>query len=233
MRDFRSFAAGDEEEILAKYLLIYRVGFYGFSMLGFFLVIALLFLVPVKDGELPVRARYPFDTTKQPGHGVGYFVEICSVSVGMTAIIGMDTLFANLCNLFLVQLEILNVHFRKCGDRHDASTVGDLGGDPDHAILFRVKIARGKDNCDPGAIHGDRSDGAFAKRLRRSIRGYQRLLALVRDFNEVFSASMFAQVLSSTSMICLTGFQATTVSRDKSKCRSQIVMEDRFVSNRS
>lgn len=230
-------AVGDEEEILAKYLLICRMSFYGFGTLGFFLVIALLFFVPVEDGELPVRARYPFDTAEQPGHSVGYFVEACTVSVGITAIIGVDSLHTNLCNLFLAQLEILNVHFRKCGDRRDASAVGDvrddLGRDSRYAIPFAAEIGYGKDNCDPGAIRRGGSDGAFAERLRRSVRNHQRLLATMDNFNEVFSAGMFVQMLSSTSMICLTGFQATLVSRDKSKCCGQIVIESRFVSSRS
>ncbi|XP_032670382.1 odorant receptor 13a-like [Odontomachus brunneus] len=209
-----TFSIGDEEKILAKYLLICRISFYGFSTLGFFLVIALLFFVPVEDGELPVRARYPFDTTEQPGHSIGFFVEACTVSVGITAIIGVDSLHTNLCNLFLAQLEILNVHFRKCGgNRRDASAVrdprDDLGGDSRYAIPSTVKI--GKDNYDPGAIRSSGDDSAFAERLRRSVRNHQRLLATMDDFNEVFSAGMFVQMLSSTSMICLTGFQATLV----------------------
>ncbi|XP_014484118.1 PREDICTED: odorant receptor Or1-like [Dinoponera quadriceps] len=197
------FPTGDEDEILAKYLLICRASFYGFGTLGFFLVVALLFLAPVEEGGLPIRARYPFDTSSQPGHGVGYFVEACSVSVGITAIIGIDSLLTNLSNLFLVQLKILNVHFRKCGGRHDARD--HLGGDSRSAISPTAGF--GKDNYDPDAIHG----GGFAVRLRRSVRGHQRLLAIMDDFNEVFSAGMFVQMLSSTSMICLTGFQATLV----------------------
>ncbi|EFN75590.1 hypothetical protein EAI_04555 [Harpegnathos saltator] len=221
------FPTGDEEEILDKYLLISRVTFYGFSTLGFCLVLALLFLVPVENGGLPVRARYPFDTTRYPGHAVGYFVEACSVSVGITAIIGMDSLHTNLCNLFLVQLEILNAHFSKCGAPAVADSRAD--GDTHYAIPSTIETG-GKDNYDPDAILG-RDD--FAERLRRSVRGHQRLGALMDDFNEMFSAGMFVQMLSSTSMICLTGFQATLVSRDKSKCRGQIVIESRFVPGRS
>ncbi|XP_029677569.1 odorant receptor 83a-like [Formica exsecta] len=210
------FSVGGEDKILGKYLLLCRVTFYGFSTLGFFLVIALLFLVPVEDGGLPVRALYPFDTTKYPWHMIGFFVEACTVSVGMTAIIGMDSLHTNLCNLFLVQLGILSEHFESCGsngiDKRDdldaryeisSSTVGKRNN-------------RERDNYDPDGIrHG--GDG-FVKRFRRSIRNHQRLLAIMDDFNEVFSAGMFVQMLSSTLMICLTGFQAALVSRDKSKC---------------
>lgn len=207
---------GGEDKILDKYLLLCRVTFYGFSTLAFFLVIALLFLVPVEDGELPVRARYPFDTTKYPWHMIGFFVEACTISVGLTAIIGMDSLHTNLCNLFLVQLGILSEHFESCGsngiDKRD-----DLDARYEISSTVEKRNNRERDNYDPDGIR--RGGDGFIKRFRRSIRNHQRLLAIIDDFNEVFSAGMFVQMLSSTSMICLTGFQAALVSRDKSKCR--------------
>ncbi|XP_019883968.1 odorant receptor 85c [Camponotus floridanus] len=216
------FPVGDEGEILGKYLLLSRVTFYGFSTLAVFLVIALLFLVPVEDGELPVRALYPFDTTKYPWHAVGFFVEACTVSIGMTAIIGMDSLHTNLCNLFLVHLGILNEHFKSCSS--NGIERDDLG--------FRFKISsstveernREKDNYDSDEIRRG-SSNVFVERFRRSIRNHQRLLAIIDDFNKVFSAGMFVQMLSSTSMICLTGFQAALVVGQRSNiCKFSIYL---------
>ncbi|XP_011057103.1 PREDICTED: uncharacterized protein LOC105147645 [Acromyrmex echinatior] len=208
---------GVEDEILDKYLLLCRVTFYGFSVLGFFLVIALLFVVPVENGELPVRAQYPFDTTVYPWHGIGFFVEACTVSIGVIAIIMMDGLLTNLCNLFLVQLEILNAHFKNCGsnewydgtpsdiDKQNRSSTIDENSC--YGAFSTTEASWKKDNYDPDAIRC----GSFAKPFGRSIRNHQRLLAIIDDFNEVFSAGMFVQMLSSTSMICLTGFQAALV----------------------
>ncbi|KYN11973.1 Putative odorant receptor 13a, partial [Trachymyrmex cornetzi] len=211
------FPIGVEDEILDKYLLLCRVTFYGFSALGFFLVIALLFVVPVENGELPVRAQYPFDTTVYPWHGIGFFVEACTVSIGITAIIMMDRLVTNLSSLFLVQLEILNAHFKSCGsnDWYDGTPSGiDKRNYPSiidenncYGVFSTTEASCEKDNYDPDAI---RCSG-FAERFGQSIRNHQRLLAIIDDFNEVFSSSMFVQMLSSTSMICLTGFQAALV----------------------
>ncbi|XP_012525763.1 odorant receptor Or1 [Monomorium pharaonis] len=211
------FPIGDEGEIVDKYLLISRVTFYGFSTLAFFLVISLLFVVPVEDGELPIRARYPFNTTVYPWHGIGFFVEACTVSVGLTAIIGIDSLLTNLCNLFLVQLEILNTHFKNCGNdrQHDATPNGidkrDNSGTTSRNVCYEVSLTFeancGKDNYVPDAIRR----GDFSVRFGRSIRNHQRLLAVICDFNKIFSAGMFVQIVSSTSMICLTGFQAVLV----------------------
>jgi len=185
-------------------------------------VIALLFLVPVEDGELPVRALYPFDTTKYPWHAVGFFVEACTVSIGMTAIIGMDSLHTNLCNLFLVHLGILNEHFKSCSS--NGIERDDLGARFKISSSTVEERNREKDNYDPDEIRRG-SGNVFVERFRRSIRNHQRLLAIIDNFNKVFSAGMFVQMLSSTSMICLTGFQAALVSHDKSKYhRGQIVI---------
>lgn len=200
-------------------------------------MIALLFFVPVENGELPVRARYPFDTTVYPWHGIGFFVEACSISVGLTAIIGIDSLITNLCNLFLVQLEILNAHFKSCGSDGMPNGINDKRDNSDatsrnacYGISSATEASCGKDNYDPDAIRR-----GFAERFGRSIRNHQRLLAIINDFNEIFSAGMFVQMLSSTTMICLTSFQAALVSRDKSKCQVAVRSwsEPRFVSSRS
>lgn len=184
-------------------------------------MIALLFFVPVENGELPVRAQYPFDTTVYPWHGIGFFVEACAISVGLTAIIGIDSLITNLCNLFLVQLEILNAHFKSCGSDRTLNGINDKRDNSDatgrnacYGVSFGVETSCGKDNYDPDEIRR-----GFAERFGRSIRNHQRLLAIIDDFNEIFSVGMFVQMLSSTTMICLTGFQAALVSRDKSKCQ--------------
>ncbi|KAL6428537.1 hypothetical protein ACFW04_007878 [Cataglyphis niger] len=147
---------------------------------------------------------------------IGFFVEACTISVGLTAIIGMDSLHTNLCNLFLVQLGILSEHFESCGS-NGIDERDDLDARYEISSTFEKRNNRERDNYDPDGIR--RGGESFIKRFRRSIRNHQRLLAIIDDFNKVFSAGMFVQMLSSTSMICLTGFQAVLVSRDKSKCR--------------
>ncbi|XP_029167900.1 odorant receptor 13a-like, partial [Nylanderia fulva] len=211
------FPVGGEDKILNKYLLLCRVSFYGFSTLGLFLVIALLFLVPVENGELPVRARYPFDTTKYPWHAIGFFVEACTISVGVTAIIGMDSLHTNFCNLFLVQLGILSEHFKSCSSNSSRRDAPSNGNDLTNIIcgnacykMFSSTVEernREKDNYKPNEIHR----GSFVKQFRRSVRNHQCLLVIIDKFNKVFNAAMFVQMLSSTSMICLTGFQIALV----------------------
>lgn len=173
--------------------------------MALFLVVALLFFVPVEDGGLPVRAWYPFDTTKYPWHAVGYFIEACSVSFGLTAIMGMDSLHTNLCNLFLVQLGILNEHFKSCGSNEQ----DDFRYEISSSSTIK-KRNREEHNYNLNEIRRGNDD--FVEQFRTSIRHHQRLLAIIGDFNKVFSAAMFVQMLSSTSMICLTGFQAILVS---------------------
>jgi hypothetical protein len=187
LNDPKLHSAGCEYDILNKYLLFCRASLYGFGTLGFFLVIALLFFVSVENEALPIRARYPFNTSVYPWHGVGFFVEACTVSVGITTIIGTDNVQMNICVLFLVQFQILCEHFESCG--REAS----------------FEVSCDEDNYE--AHHRAR----FAERFGRSVRDHQRLLAIIHDFNEVFSLGTFIQMLSSIMMICLTSFQAVLV----------------------
>ncbi|KAL0118918.1 hypothetical protein PUN28_009504 [Cardiocondyla obscurior] len=139
-------------------------------------------------------------------------IDACDRLCKFPTIIGIDSLITNLCNLFLVQLEILNAHFKSCGenrraddnDKRDDS--GATGRNACHGVSSTVAACYGKDNYNLDAIRR-----GFAKRFGLSIRNHQRLLAIIDDFNKIFSAGMFVQMLSSTTMICLTGFQATSV----------------------
>ncbi|XP_039306835.1 uncharacterized protein LOC105200573 isoform X2 [Solenopsis invicta] len=208
------FPIGNEKKILDKYLLFCRMIFYAFSVMGVCLGIGILFLVPLEKGQLPIKARYPFNTTVYPGHGISYSFEVYCVFIAMTSIVGMESFVINLCSMFLVQFAILNVHFKSCGNgQHHAMSNGigkrdSLGTIVKNAcfeVYSTIEASCGKDNYDSDAI----CRGGFDERFGRSIRNHQRLLAIVDDFNEIFSSCLFVQMFSSTSMICLTCFQFT------------------------
>lgn len=54
----------------------------------------------------------------------------------------------------------------------------------------------------------------FLYRYKTCFQFYQRLVCMTNDYNKLFSLSMFIQMLSSTSIICLSGFQAVVVRHD-------------------
>ncbi|KAK2578687.1 hypothetical protein KPH14_001219 [Odynerus spinipes] len=187
-------------EILQYYLWRDKVPFYNFCLLGYLLVIALIFFAPTGNGSLPIRARYPFDTTVSPGHEIGFIVEACSIFIGVTAILAVDSLIISFCNLILLQLEILNMNFQRCTtvkvDR-TAEAFDNIVIKEGLSEIVQTKTSRNEQ---------------FEKYFKTYIRHHQRLVAMIEDINDLFSSSMLVQIFSSTSMICLTGFQAIVIS---------------------
>ncbi|XP_047360095.1 odorant receptor 13a-like [Vespa velutina] len=187
-------------EKLKYYLWRDKIPFYSFCSLGYLLVIALIFVTPTEGGNLPIRARYPFDTKTSPGHEIGFVVEACSIFFGVTAILAIDTIIVSICNLILLQLEILNMNFQYCSTteiRHFIDKNDDNMIERDRSIMIQRKEPR---------------YNRFEELFEQYIRHHQRLVNMIDDLNDLFNSSMLVQMFSSTSMICLTGFQAIVVS---------------------
>lgn len=104
------------KRIVEKYQVRNRVLFYGFTVLGCVLGCALLFCSPMENG-LPIRAKYPFDTTKPLWHGIGLFVETCAICGGLFAIIAMDSVTIVTSSIITMLLDILNLNFENCSNR--------------------------------------------------------------------------------------------------------------------
>ena len=201
-------------------------------MLAGFLIIALIFFVPTENGELPIRARYPFDTTIPPWHTVAYLLQSCAVTVGLISITVMDNIALGLCKWLKVQLTILSSNyehctFENCSQRayfnlhpckptetrqHGETIIKRNVIFPINSnvkkircfIPFELTEANGQDN--------EARTDCFVRRFKICVKHHQRLINIVEEMNALFSSSMLAQLFASSSMICLTGFQAVLVS---------------------
>ncbi|KAL2724094.1 odorant receptor 85c-like [Vespula squamosa] len=183
-------------EKLKYYLWRDKIPFYSFCSLGYLLVIALIFVTPTEGGNLPIRARYPFDIKTSPGHEIGFAVEACSIFFGVTAILAIDTIIVSICNLILLQLEILNMNFQNCSTTKTRCFINkndDNMIEKDQSIMIQKKELR---------------YNRYEELFKKYIQHHQRLVTMIDDLNDLFNSSMLVQMFSSTSMICLTGFQA-------------------------
>lgn len=89
--------------------------FFGFCVIGACLGFALLCFTPMENG-LPIRAKYPLNTTVSPWHEISFFIETCAVSGGLLGIIVMDSMTTFKCSLITMLLDALNVNFENCND---------------------------------------------------------------------------------------------------------------------
>ncbi|XP_043286267.1 uncharacterized protein [Venturia canescens] len=194
---------------------IEKLMLYGFWAVGGVLSVALIFLVPVEKGDLPIRAKYPFDSRVSPMHEIAFSVQACAVTVGLIAIVGMDSMVIGLYKWINVQLVILNANYENClKSKSQRATLMSTTSSPEtdffnefnnidsivHIngfIPFNENEARVRDEHD-----------TFEHRFKTCIQHHQRIIEGVNELNDLFSTSMSVQLLSSFSMICFTGFQA-------------------------
>ncbi|CAK9833950.1 Odorant receptor Or1 [Anthophora retusa] len=191
--------------IINRYHVLNKVIFHGFSMLGCILGIALLFFSPMETG-LPIRAKYPFNTTVSPWREIGFIVETSAVSGGLLGIIAMDSVTVIVCSLITALFDILNAIFEKCTSETDMSNV--------HINSSSLTPCRIDEICNMNTntrTKNKKQDDTFLRRYKICLQFHQRLVFMTNDYNRIYSSSMFVQMLSSTSIICLTGFQAVVV----------------------
>nr|XP_031844077.1 odorant receptor 85c-like [Nomia melanderi] len=176
------------EDIVKRHYLFNRTIVYGFNLLGSGLVIALLLFSPMEDG-LPIRAKYPFNTTIPPWHAIALTIEVVAVSGGVLAILSVESITLLISNLITMQFDVLNVNFENCGRQ----AVNDT-----NRVYKERSIER-----EPSYT--------FLSRYKTCLRFHQRLMSMASDYNKIYSLSVLFQMCSSTSIICLTGFQAVVV----------------------
>nr|AXM05130.1 odorant receptor [Campoletis chlorideae] len=188
---------------------------HGFWAIGGILSVALIFLVPVEKGDLPIRAKYPFDVRISPMHEIAFFVQACAVSIGLMAIIGMDSMVIGLYKWINVQLVILNANYENCLNSKSKNAALISKPLPPETDLFstskHMKSIVTIDRFIPfneNEVRAINDHDSFVRRFKICIINHQRLINGVDELNDLFSTSMSVQLFSSFSMICFTGFQA-------------------------
>lgn len=203
-----------KEIIIDKYYTRNKVMFYGFCVIGGCLGFALLCFTPMEDG-LPIRAKYPLNTTISPWREISFFVETCAVSGGLLGIIVMDSMTTFKCSLITMLLDALNVNFENCHDETSTEQVRGTKRRKEFLVIkFFVTFLSYPQTIDVYTSDGDKKKGdenRFLDRYKRCLRFHQRLVIISKDYNKIYNLSMFVQMLSSTTIICLTGFQAVVV----------------------
>ncbi|XP_057332870.1 uncharacterized protein LOC130672345 isoform X2 [Microplitis mediator] len=193
--------------------------FWFFVLLGSSLTIALMFFVPTKDGALPIRAAYPFDTTKSPMYEIAFILQFYAVAYGIMAIVFIDTVGLGIIKWINIQCLILASNYTNC--RINKSRLISLESHDNLSMIASIaedikNINDDYDEKEPNITTFcpfDEPDTAeisdcFVARFKRCTKNHQQLLDTVDQLNDCFSSSMLMQLFASFSMICLTGFQA-------------------------
>lgn len=190
-----------------------------FSSFATTLGLSTTFLVPRKKGELPVRALFPFDTRISPMHEIAFFIQIYSIAFGLTNVVTLEFISLGFIRWTTVQLIVLTSNYKNCrtdiirrATYYPSSETIKLVKNFGITKLINKKMEIRKFMPFMKYEADDIVDDCYLWRFKTCIKHHQRLTLIVKELNSLFSSSMFTQLATSATMICLAGFQAVLVS---------------------
>ncbi|XP_050351057.1 odorant receptor 94a-like [Nymphalis io] len=133
-----------------------------------------------EKNQLPLRAWYPYDTSKTPTYQLTYAHQTIAVSLAAVVNICLDTLVTSLIAQCRCRLRLLALSLRNLCDDLEISDKG---------------------------VMTDASNTIVSERLQNCVLRHQTVLAQTRLLQTCFSASIFAQFCVSMVIICVTAYQ--------------------------
>ncbi|KAK0171676.1 hypothetical protein PV328_005098 [Microctonus aethiopoides] len=210
--------------IRTKYPLQLKAGKF-YNIMGGILMIALIFFVPKNEGDLPIRAAYPFDTTISPMHEFAAVTQMFAVAYGLAAILLMDTIGLGFMRWINVQLIILTSNYQNCTSQYQNKNHLNTSGNNVELIKSDMSSWMAMDGSQdlteistfvPFMDNEFDVENNFIQRFKKCVINHRRLIRIIDDINITFSGSMLMQLFASFTMICLTGFQAVLGAKEKS-----------------
>nr|XP_026492129.1 odorant receptor Or1-like [Vanessa tameamea] len=133
-----------------------------------------------EKNQLPLRAWYPYDTSKTPAYQLTYAHQTIALSLAATMNICMDTLVTSLICQCRCRLRLL-------------------------ALSLRT-LCHDLDFSEKGAMT-DASSTIVSERLQNCVVRHQTILAQTKLLQNCFSESIFAQFCVSMIILCVTAYQ--------------------------
>ncbi|KAF9800220.1 hypothetical protein SFRURICE_004433 [Spodoptera frugiperda] len=137
--------------------------------------------------QLPLRAWYPYDTSKSPAYELTYVHQIGALLIAAFLNVGKDTLVAALTAQCRCRLRLLGLSLRN--------------------------LDKGLDTEDKYMLTPDQ-EKTVNSRLRLCVVQHQETLQAAKELQECFSEPTFAQLTVSLIIICVTAFQLSMTQPD-------------------
>ncbi|CAD6241304.1 GSCOCT00002631001.3-RA-CDS [Cotesia congregata] len=226
IRDLTFFVAAEKRylNLLRKFmdLLIYCISqlelkeFYFLCVLVSSMGVARIVYGRKTENGLPLPTYYLFDTSEPPIYQIIYLCESFCITFNLMVV--MITDFTVICFMkwLTVSLKIISSNYKNCDSNLVKRSIFTATSYP-KMIKATQKIDIDIEQIDIQSfvsyeqVHdydvNNNSTDCFEERLKLCIRQHQKIITIVDDLNIIFGGYMFLQVVTSTGLICLNGFQ--------------------------
>ncbi|KAG8035001.1 hypothetical protein G9C98_005423, partial [Cotesia typhae] len=209
--------------IIKQYIFFETLDFFILSYTVTCLGIGLIILLPLTRGGLPVRAIYPFDSTKSIIYKLAFFIQAYNITFGLITIVALEFLSWGLMRWTIVQLKVLSSNYRHCNS--DITPIGSLN--VSKSTYDRIKnFSILKVDDEDIEIHNfiafeekeiDSIDDCFNWRFKTCIKHHKRLIQIIHQLNSVFTTSLLVQLGVSSFLMCLNGYLAFMFPHDNQR----------------
>ncbi|XP_057331424.1 odorant receptor 13a-like [Microplitis mediator] len=183
------------------------------------LVLARIFSADIKNREFPVRIFVPFDASESPYYHLMYVAISYGILLVDYSLFGVDIMVIVIMRYLTVQLEILKVNCRYCRSDSTKRAI-NLSSDKNSTIFKRSAITNAFDDDDSNEANGINEfvkfeaqeknvydEDTFDWRFKHCITQHQKIIDMLDVANECFSFCVVVQIMASTVLVCLNGFQ--------------------------
>lgn len=193
----------------------------------FTLVLARIFSADFKNREFPVRILVPFNASETPYYHLVYAGISYAILLVDYSLFGVDVMVIVLMRYITVQLDILIANCRHCHNSSIRSVI-NLPLNKNPKTFERIKNAPDDDNNNESnqiknfVMFEMQENSVFDKnnfdwRFKHCVIHHQKVIDILNVTNDCFSFCVVVQILTSTILICLNGFQIILVSGTLSK----------------
>nr|AGG17935.1 olfactory receptor 2 [Microplitis mediator] len=185
------------------------------------LISARVFGADRANREFPVRAIFPFDKSKSPNYQLIFILISYGVAFIDVSLFTLDLMIVVIMRYLTLQLEILISNYKHCRVGLIRNIARNIPSNGSETVESFYEIATVTDNDDDD--NGDdgiknfvifeihRKDinniNTFDWRLKQCIKHHQKIVQMMVVLNDCFSFCVIVQIMTSTILICLNGFQ--------------------------
>nr|AKO89993.1 odorant receptor 29 [Microplitis mediator] len=167
------------------------------------LIVARVLGADFKNKGFPIRALFPFDATATPYYHLIYLLISYGVLLVDYTLLGVDLMVVVIMRYLTIQVDILRANCRHCDIESTRRNIVINGYDDKNNENTDIRNFVGFE------IEHEDSDGkdSFDDRLKRCIIHHQKVIYMLNGLNDCFSFCVVVQILGTTVLLCLNGFQ--------------------------
>ncbi|CAD6210967.1 GSCOCT00010941001.3-RA-CDS, partial [Cotesia congregata] len=190
------------------------------------LVIARIFGADRTAKQFPVRAYFPFDSSTSPRYQLLYLAVSYGVIFIDFSLFAFDMVIVVIMRYLTFHLKILLANYRHCHVKPIETTDDNLSSDL--KVIGKYDAITHANNEDDDDQKEDIENFVFFKlnnedvnkintfdwRLKQCIMHHQKIVKMTTILNDCFSFCVVIQIMASTILICLNGFQILLANDD-------------------